>query len=147
MAHSKYIGLYSSTLDGIRNARLLQNLGLPGNLINLIVNGQLHDAIDEAYERVDELNKMLDDWEEHNPGMAKLLPWYQARQEWKAAGRPKPEWYQVLSWENRRAVTKSLSPRDIDYQLTHETVKPYRINYRKPIGEGRPWLYGKTHPK
>lgn len=139
---------YEPPSNAVRNNRLLQNLGLPGDLVNLISAGTLVSAIEEAYEKIDRLNTMLDEFEEREPEISALLPWHDAREAWKAEGRPRAEWYEIMNWSNRRARQRPITPRDIDFQLTHETVAPTRVKRRMPLDQGgRPWLYGKTRPK
>lgn len=75
---------------------VLARLGLPANLIKLIREGTLLQAIEHAYKRIDETNALLDAWEAQNPAAAKLVPWAEAREAWKRAGRPSPPWYEAL---------------------------------------------------
>lgn len=74
----------------------LDRLGLPMNLVKLIRAGTLEKTIQEEYARLDRLNALLDEWERQNPTQYRMAPWYQGREEWKAAGRPRPEWWEVL---------------------------------------------------
>lgn len=75
---------------------VLIDLGLPRDLVEMIRDGRLHDELRRAYARLQELNRRLDVWERQNPEAAVKMPWAAARQAWKDAGRPMPEWYEVL---------------------------------------------------
>lgn len=74
----------------------LNDLGLPARLVDMIEFGTLFDKIDAAYRTYDKSVALLDAWEAANPAAAPLAPWFKAREAWKGAGRPKPEWYEVL---------------------------------------------------
>jgi hypothetical protein len=75
---------------------LLTELKLPARLVEMIKDGTLHDEIDAAYERYERSVALLDAWEASNPKATPLAPWFKAREAWKALGRPRPEWYEVL---------------------------------------------------
>ena len=94
----------------------LRRIGLPPDLILLIKRGKLLEAIEQAQRDIDELNARLDLWEEQNPEAAALVPWAADRAAWKAAGRPRAEWYEALCMVcehvnppiGARAITKQL---------------------------------------
>ena len=75
----------------------LERVELPSRLVELIAAGTLLQELEKAYALLDELNAELDALEARNPEGAKALPWFQAREAWKAAGRPRPPWYQALT--------------------------------------------------
>lgn len=52
--------------------------------------------VEKAYALLDAQNALLDAFEAANPEVAVRLPWFEARQAWKAAGRPRPPWYEAL---------------------------------------------------
>jgi hypothetical protein len=79
-----------------RNA--LDRLGLPPYLIEFIRDDCLEEAIAEAYAQYDALLERADAWEAANPDLAGRLPWYEAREAWKRAGRPRAQWWEVLRW-------------------------------------------------
>jgi len=54
--------------------------------------GDLLAQLEEVYAQVDELNVRLDALEARNPQGARALPWFEARQAWKAAGPPRAPW-------------------------------------------------------
>jgi hypothetical protein len=62
-------------------------LGLPQNLVKLIREGGLNDAIDAAYAELDRLNTLLDAWEAANPAAARLAPWFEGREAGSFVGR------------------------------------------------------------
>lgn len=76
----------------------LKALGLPPNLITLLEAGKLRDAISRAYQKLESMNERLDEFERDFPDQAARMPWAEARQQWKNAGRPMPEWHEVLQW-------------------------------------------------
>ena len=76
--------------------QFLKRLGLPANLLELVESGQLGNVVEAEYKRLDELNHLLDVWEAEHPVMYQHCPWYESREAWKAAGRPKPEWWELL---------------------------------------------------
>lgn len=98
------------------NTKILQELGLPKNLIDLLRTGKLSEAIQTEYTRLDNLNAMLDEWEKLNPVQYKLCPWYEAREAWKAAGRPRPEWWQVLYEADKKKAPISV------HQITNQIL-------------------------
>lgn len=75
----------------------LETVGLPRRLVELIAAGTLLQELEKAYALLDELNELMDALEARNPEGAKALPWYEAREAWKVAGRPRPPWYQALT--------------------------------------------------
>lgn len=84
---------------------VLRRLGLPGNLVSLIRKGRLVREVDKAYARYDSLCARMDAFEAEYGDVARRLPWHEAREAWKAAGRPRPEWYEVLAlfdWAGRQ---------------------------------------------
>jgi hypothetical protein len=87
-------------MDSKDRKYVLNDLGLPSHLVEMIQDGTLHSKIDAAYERYEKSVALLDAWEASNPAAAPLAPWFQAREAWKSAGRPKPEWYEVL-WQQQ----------------------------------------------
>ena len=119
-------GRNNRNLDRNRDKKILYNLGLPGNLIELIHSGQLETAIKEAYIYHDKVNAMLEEWEQKNWDIYMQCPWFKAREEWKANGRPKCEWYEILSsFHNRRGGTVPLMTRVIDKTITYRTTYDY----------------------
>lgn len=76
--------------------RLLERLGLPRSLLALLKAGTLIDTLEKLEKQTDALNAALDQWEEENPTAAALAPWYEARERWKADGRPRAQWWELL---------------------------------------------------
>ena len=76
--------------------RLLERLGLPRSLLALLKAGTLVDTLEKLEEQTDALNAALDQWEKANPTAAALAPWYEARERWKADGRPRAQWWELL---------------------------------------------------
>lgn len=77
--------------------KALDRLGLNG-IYSLIKRGELHQAIEQAYAELDSLNERLDAFEAEHPEVAKRLPWRDAREAWKTAGRPRPPWWEALQY-------------------------------------------------
>lgn len=77
--------------------KALDRLGLSG-IYSLIKRGELHQAIEQAYAELDALNERLDAFEAEHPEVAACLPWRDAREAWKAAGRPRPPWWEALQY-------------------------------------------------
>lgn len=75
---------------------VMRALGLPDDLIELIRSGRLKGEIERAYARLDQLNERLDAFEREMPEKVARMPWYEAREKWKAEGRPRPHWTEVL---------------------------------------------------
>lgn len=76
--------------------RLLASLGLPADLLTLLEEGRLGSEVEKAYRLIDAMNDRLDAWEAANPTGAQALPWFESREAWKAAGRPRLDWWQAL---------------------------------------------------
>lgn len=76
---------------------VLRSMGLPPNLLDLIRTGTLEASVARAYERWELVNRLMDELEESDPVLARSIPWSEQRQKWKDAGRPRPEWWEVLS--------------------------------------------------
>lgn len=74
----------------------MRSLGLPKLLVRYLARGELHDRIAEAYAAWEKTAEVMDAFEAQYPEVAKALPWFEAREAWKKAGRPRPEWYEVL---------------------------------------------------
>lgn len=100
---------------------------MPHRLVDLIRTGRLHEAIDKAYAQLDDLNERLDAWEARNPEAARVVPWYEAREAWKAAGRPRPPWYEALRWYGGQRFTPLLA-HEVDKDLLNS-------NMRTPAGK------------
>jgi hypothetical protein len=79
-----------------QTAVVMESMGLPKNLVRLIATGRLHAEIERAYKVLDELNAAQDAFEAEYPELAAAVPWFSAREVWKAQGRPRPEWYEAL---------------------------------------------------
>lgn len=65
-------------------------------LVDFIEAGTLEDEVANAYASLNAQNALLDAFEAKLPHVAERLPWFEARQGWKRAGRPRPPWYEVL---------------------------------------------------
>lgn len=78
--------------------RRLRTYKIPKALWNLDDEklAELPKRIEEHKKLYHALLEALDEWEARNPELAKLAPWYQAREAWKAAGRPEPHWMTLL---------------------------------------------------
>ncbi|MEF8758306.1 MAG: hypothetical protein V5B36_00840 [Candidatus Accumulibacter sp. UW25] len=74
----------------------LSSVGLPPYLLVYILTGTLGEEIEKGYKRLEQLNNALDSFEEAHPEFAAQQPWFEERQKWKAAGRPKVFWLDVL---------------------------------------------------
>jgi hypothetical protein len=77
--------------------RVFHRFGLDG-LLTLIQHGKLEEVVAKAYAELDVLNERLDAFEDRWPEVAVKLPWHEARQAWKAAGRPRPPWYEAIKY-------------------------------------------------
>jgi len=108
---------------------VLNHLGLPYRLVDMIKSDTLLSEVEAAREHIRKLNEQLDAWEAANPHAVHLLPWFEARQAWKDAGRPSPEWYEVLYMVEKPEVP--IKKRDIENQLLHPTAKVKAINVRR----------------
>lgn len=95
---------------------------MPQNLVDLIRQGRLLETIDKAYAQLDELNARLDAWEARNPEAARIVPWREAREAWKAAGRPLPPWYEVLRWCGEQTLTPLLA-HEVDKDLLNSNMR------------------------
>jgi len=119
---------------GVQVGPVLQRLGLPPTLVTLLREGRLREAVDEAYAEQDRLNALLDDWEAANPLLATQVPWYETRKAWKAAGRPRPEWYEVLA--RHHSTVKPLLVAHISHDLCGMAQKAWlRRNRRRYYAE------------
>lgn len=97
-----------------RRNMILRDMGLPMNLIELIRDGQLNAAVDDAFERYEKRLHAFDAWEAANPEMAAAAPWSEAREAWKAVGRPEPAWYELLAAETMDApITGKMISHDL----------------------------------
>jgi hypothetical protein len=95
----------------------LNYLHLPIELITLVREGRLHTEVAAAYAALDALNARLDAWEASNPRAAALTPWHQGREAWKAAGRPRPPWYEALRWHGEQRYRVPLNKKSIAQDL------------------------------
>ena len=107
---------------------------LPLGLTKWIRAGTLAREVESAYAQLDALGAGLDAWEARNPEAAKLEPWYQAREAWKAAGRPKLHWIEALKWRKTQHAYAPVGISEIEKDLLMLHVKPYRAR-RKARGE------------
>ena len=76
--------------------RVLNMLRLPPYLPDILMMNTLEREVAWARDHLRMLNEQMDAWEIANPHAVHLLPWYEARQQWKAKGSPEPEWYELL---------------------------------------------------
>jgi len=81
-----------------RTEGLLRWARLPDRLVLWLLVGRVEQKIAEGYAQWERLTTLLDAWEEQNPLLAEQLPWAAGRAAWKAAGRPRPEWWEVLRY-------------------------------------------------
>jgi hypothetical protein len=88
----------------------LHYLRLPIELITLVREGCLHADVAAAYVA-------LDAWEASNPQAAALTPWHECREAWKAAGRPRPPWYEALRWHGEQRYRVPLNKQSIAQDL------------------------------
>ena len=102
---------------------MLRRLGLPDRLCQHVRNGTLLAAIKSAEEAYDRLVQALDEWELTNPAAAALVPWREQREAWKAAGRPRPPWYELLA--AYESDTKPIRRKDIESKLYSYGVRGY----------------------
>lgn len=132
------------------HAVILEALGLPTNLVELINEGRLLAVIEQERIKLMRLNAMLDAFERENPELAARLPWAQARQEWKAAGRPEPHWAELLV-----ASTTRRSPSQAMTNLLHwpncwsdpkfrEYQRKASRDYKRRRFDYDPATYGRT---
>lgn len=85
--------------------RRLRTYKIPKALWNLDDQklAELPKRIEEHQKLYRALLEALDEWEARNPDVAKLAPWYEAREAWKAAGRPEPHWM-LLLWRSDQSA-------------------------------------------
>ena len=106
-SNAKHKAAVSRAIKKVRHAeRTLYGLGRPFNLTTLIRDGRLVEEVEKAYATHDVLNALLDALEASDPERARRLPWYEAREAWKRAGRPLPPWYEVLLRSHRMAMRR-----------------------------------------
>lgn len=110
-------------LNEYQNA--MRALNLPCDLIAMIHAGTLERTIAEAFARIDELNARLDVWEACNPDAAVLTPWYVGREAWKAAGRPRPEWFEALKWHGSSHGRTPVNKKEIRENLLNLNTKAH----------------------
>lgn len=110
------------------NEKVLRSLGLPTSLIRLIRSDQLVKAIDEAYATYDRANARLDAWEASYPQLAAKAPWSKDREAWKRAGRPRPEWWEVLA-----LLDQPITPEEIKGRLYPNTGAIYKRRKREKL--------------
>jgi hypothetical protein len=107
-----------------KDCNVLRSLHLPEDLIECIRDGTLGDEIEKAYAKYDALCAALDVWETEHPNL--VLPWREAREEWKRAGRPRPAWYEVLwLWKNPCVPVKK---KEIEQHLITNEARRERLN-------------------
>jgi len=96
-AHGHDVHRRRAALRGTTASQALDRLGLSG-IYSLIKRGELHQAIEQAYAELATLNERLDAFEAEHPEVAERLPWRDAREAWKTAGRPQPPWWEALQY-------------------------------------------------
>ena len=104
-------------LNGADYIRILRALKLPKDFLKWVRDGELEDRVTEAYAQYDLLCSMLDAWEADHPEMANEVPWREGREAWKRAGRPRPEWYELLRWHGDSGNFTPLKSRDLSWGL------------------------------
>ncbi len=87
-----------------------------------------HDASEEEHPETleDDLSARLDTWEIRNPEAAKLAPWYQAREAWRQAGKPRPHWIEALKWREAQVDFAPVRSGEINKDLLMRHVPAYR---------------------
>jgi hypothetical protein len=108
---------------------VLNRLHLPYRLVEMIQSDTLVAEVEAARAHVRKLNEQLDAWEAANPHAVHLLPWFEARQAWKDAGRPSPDWWEMLWILGKPEVP--LRKKDIDQHLLHPGAKVKVANVRR----------------
>lgn len=112
------------------HAATLHALGLPRNLLTLIQRGELEEAVTRAQAELGALRALLDAWELSNPEAAKLTPWFESREAWKAAGRPQPDWWDALRWSTEIRHGKPMDAREISERLTNSNSAKHEAKLR-----------------
>ena len=116
-----------------RERAVMRALGLPLNLIEYIRGGCLYERIMFAYKEWRAFSERLDAWEALNPELAKAVPWYEGREAWKRAGRPLPEWYEVLLQFDGNSDADPIDGREIQCDLYTIPQREYQKRNRKKI--------------
>ena len=86
----------------------LQQLNLPRNFIALVREGRLEEEVARCYAEYRRVLAIYDGFEAQHPEWAERLPWAETRAAWKAAGRPEPQWYEVLALSEAAIGRRSL---------------------------------------
>jgi hypothetical protein len=114
--------------SSMAHAQTLKALRLPPILLSLIKSGQLIEEIERIERLTAVLNDQLDAWEAANPEKAVELPWFEARQQWKADGRPAADWWELLMMWTVKPITAC----DVVYNVfkhdEHERYARYRAD-------------------
>lgn len=122
-------------MKNTRERALLRKLNLPEKLLTFIRTGVVRQKIEEAYALWEDNTARTDAWEAANPEAAKALPWFKAREAWKAAGRPRPQWYEVLKVFDEKGLLRA---HNITQQLyCHGTGDSWRARKKKAAQQSR----------
>ena len=105
----------------------MRHLGLHPKLVQFIRDGTLEDEVAKAYAEWTSMNERMDAWEAARPVIARRLPWFEARQAWKDAGRPLPPWYEVLHLLERGSPFKG-NEHLLAWPYPPEHAKRHRVN-------------------
>ncbi len=87
---------FSRCMRALSHDKVLEALGLPNGLPTLLETGQLHAEVERAWKVLDALTARLDVVKASAPSVAQAALWFDAREAWKAAGRPRAEWWEAL---------------------------------------------------
>lgn len=124
-------------MASLRNDRIktvLNRLGIPPHLIEMIQDESLVAELARVRAEFKMMNDALDAWEAQNPYAARMAPWFKAREAWKAQGRPETPWYELLhNYQNPAVAIKKA-------EITHQLLSKYRkpTDAKTPWGSGRP---------
>jgi hypothetical protein len=95
----------------------LHRMGMPSNLVHMLKAGTLAQHVLQAYASLDAMNEFLDAWEERCAAAAAVTPWADRRAAWKAAGRPQPNWLEILVWYEQQQLYVPISANEVAKDL------------------------------
>ena len=105
----------------------------------------LQAEVERAQKQYRTMVAQLDAWEARHQSTVHLLPWYEARQAWERAGRPEPEWYELLFRDQDPQV--AIKKGEISHQLLAQYRRPWDAPTPKGMGRPEPTQNGKSGPR
>lgn len=90
------------------DVKTLRQLNLPRYFITWLKEGRMEAEVARCRAEYYRLVAALNDFEARNPEAAKAAPWAASRQKWKDAGRPEPQWYELLCLFEKHVVSVTI---------------------------------------